>query len=321
MVVNLNLELYKKMYLIRCAERAIIENYSSDEMKTPMHMSMGEEAIAAGVCQALSTRDQVFGTYRSHALYLAKVGETDKFFAEMYGRANGVVGGKGGSMHLSLPEKGFVATSAVVASTIPVALGAAFANKYKHNKKIVVSFFGDGAPDEGVFWECINFAGLQKLPILFVCEDNDLAVHTKKQLRISYHSITEIVAKFNFESLESNSTDAEKIYALTKRILSSMKKMDKPGFLHLSYYRYLEHVGVNKDFDAGYRSIHEFKKWFKKDPLKILREKLLDGGVKEKEIIKLEKSIEIQISKSINLARKSPFPKIQEIYKNVFYEN
>src|SRR3989344_7692262 len=128
---KLNIELYKKIYRIRCAEKAIIRYYGEDEMKTPMHMSMGEEAITAGVAAALGKKHQAFGYYRSHALYLSITGETDKFFAEMYGKATGVVRGKGGSMHLSAPEFGLLATSAVVASTIPVAAGVAFANKFQ----------------------------------------------------------------------------------------------------------------------------------------------------------------------------------------------
>jgi len=154
--LNFHLELYKKMCLIRKAEEAIIKNYPSDEMKTPMHMSMGEEAIVVGVCQSLGPKSQTFGTYRSHALYLATSQDTDGFFAEMYGKKTGVVKGKGGSMHLSYPEKGLMATSAVVASTIPAAVGSAYANKYLKNGKIVGIFFGDGAVDEGVFWESLN---------------------------------------------------------------------------------------------------------------------------------------------------------------------
>ena len=155
---ELNLELYKKVYLIRSVEDAICKNYIDDHMKTPMHMSMGGEAIASGICHALSPQDQVLGSYRSHALYLAKVGETEEFFAEMYGKKTGMVQGKGGSMHLIAPDEGLISTSAIVGTGIPVGVGAAFANKTHKNGKITVVFFGDGAIDEGVFWESVNAA-------------------------------------------------------------------------------------------------------------------------------------------------------------------
>ena len=191
----LNVRLYEKMYLIRKAEEAIQEYYPEDDMKTPMHMSMGEEAIVAGVCEALDPEDQVLGTYRSHALYLAKTSETNRFFAEMYGKATGVARGKAGSMHLSSFEHGLLCSSAIVASSIPVALGVAFANKYKNRNKKVVVFFGDGAVDEGSFWESVNFAGLKKLPLLFVCEDNGLAVHTRREDRQGYSSINKVISQ------------------------------------------------------------------------------------------------------------------------------
>jgi len=317
---KLNSELYKKLYLIRKAETEIREHYFENEMKTPMHMSMGEEAIVVGVCQALGRNSQVFGTYRSHALYLVKTGETDKFFAEMYGKITGGAMGKAGSMHLSAPEEGVMGTSAIVGSIIPVAVGAAFANKKKNNGKVVAVFFGDGAVDEGNFWESLNVACLMKIPILFVCEDNGFAVHTPGSKRHGYKSIAEIVSKFNCNVLEENTTDAEIIYQLTQKAIKLIETTQMPCFLYLKYYRYLEHVGVNEDFDAGYRSRKEFEKWYKKDPIDLQRKKLLELGVKEKEIRKLEEEISNQVKNSIALAKKAPLVKVSEVYKDVFYE-
>jgi len=317
---ELNIEFYKKLYLIRKSERAIQEYYFEDEMKTPMHMSMGEEAIVVGVCQALRDKDQVLGTYRSHALYLAKTGETDKFFAEMYGKNTGIAKGKAGSMHLSAPKMGFMGASAIVASIIPVAVGVAFANKIMKNDKITAVFFGDGAIDEGDFWESLNAACLWKIPILFICEDNDLAIHSSASERHGYRSITEIVSKFNCNVLEGESTDAEIIYQLTEKAITLMKKNKKPCFLHFRYYRYLEHVGVDEDFSANYRSRKEFEKWYKKDPVLLQRKKILKLGVKEITIEKIKSRIDDKIKKSIELAKAAPFSKISELYQDVFYE-
>ena len=317
-MLRLNLDLYRKLYLIRRAEEKIREHYMEDEMKTPMHMSMGEEAIAVGVCHALKAEDQVFGTYRSHGIYLAKTQKIDDFFAEMYGKDTALLKGKGGSMHMCAPESGFMGTSAIMASIIPVAVGAAFANKQQGNDKLVAVFFGDGATDEGAFWESLNVACLMKLPVLFVCEDNGLAVHTATSERQGYASITDIVSKFNCNVLKENTTDAEVIYKLTRQAIKLIKTAQIPCFMHLRYYRYLEHVGINEDFDAGYRTREQFEKWYKKDPVNLQRKKLLQQDIKEEEIIKFEREIDNQIENSLRLAKEAPFAEVSELYKGVF---
>ncbi len=315
---EINLALYKKVYLIRKAEEKIREHYYEDEMKTPMHMSMGEEAIAVGVCHALKAEDQIFGTYRSHAIYLAKTGDTDNFFAEMYGKGTSLQKGKGGSMHLCAPESGFMGTSAIVGSIIPVAVGAAFANKRNGNGKVVAVFFGDGATDEGDFWESLNVACLMKLPLLFVCEDNGLAVHTPTSKRHGYTSITDIVSEFNCNVFKENTTDVEAIYELTGKAIKLTEETQRPSFLHLKYYRYLEHVGVSEDFDAGYRSRDEFEEWYKVDPVNLQRKKLLESGYNKADIQKIERDIDVQIEKSIKLAQRALFSDINELHKEIY---
>lgn len=317
---ELNLELYKKLYLIRQAEETIIENYNDDEMRTPMHMSMGEEAIAVGICQALRAEDQIFGSYRSRAFYLAKTGETNKFFAEIYGKVTGGAKGKAGAMHMAAPDLGFMETSAIVGSIIPVAVGAAFANKRNKNGKLVVVFFGDGAIDEGSFWEGLNVACLMKLPILFVCEDNGIAAYTPTFKRHGYKSIAEIVSKFNCNVFQEETTDVELIYKLSCRATKLIKTTQRPSFLYLKYYRYLEHVGVNEDFDDSGRSRKEFKEWYKKDPVNFQRKKLLESGIEEKKLQSIEKEIDSQVKNSLKLAQKAPFAKISEVYQDVFYK-
>ncbi len=316
----LSVSFYQKLYLIRRVEERIRDLYGEDEMKTPMHMSRGGEAIAAGVLEAVGSKSQVFGTYRSHALYLAKTQETDKFFAEMYGKATGVAKGKGGSMHIAFPEAGFMMTSAVVGTTIPVAVGAALANAYKKNGKLVVSFFGDGALNEGVFWESLNFACVKKLPVLFVCEDNDFAIHSRVQHRAGHKPIAEVVSTFYCHTGESATTDVHEIYEKTKDMIEKMRVSGMPGFLHFKYYRYLEHVGVNEDFEAGYRSRKEMLPWLERDPVTLQRKRLLKIGLKEKEIADAERSINQQIEKSIEKAKKAPFPAKSEYKTDVYAE-
>ena len=312
------IELYKTLYLIRRSEELIIERYREDDMKTPMHMSMGEEAIVGGVVAALQKRDQAFGTYRSHALYLAKTKDTDGFFAELYGKASGSAHGKAGSMHLANPSKNVMLTSAIVGTTIPVAVGAALANKNLNNQKLVVVFFGDGATDEGVFWESLNFACLKKLPILFVCENNTLAIHSHIKQRQGYKSIDRIVSQFNCQTAATDLTDVFEIYKLTREILKKMKQTDQPGFLHSRYYRFLEHVGIEEDFHHGYRSKQEFQKWKKKDPIQVARNHVLKGLVTIEEIEAAEISIDRKLLSSISKAKKAPFPEEAELFADIY---
>ncbi len=317
---KLIINLYKKAYLIRTAELLIVKHYDNNEMKTPMHMSMGEEGICAGICSALGKNSHTFGTYRSHGLYLALTEETDKFFAEMYGKATGVLKGKGGSMHLLSPENGLFGISAVVGSTVPLAVGAAFANVYLKKKQIATVFFGDGAVDEGVFWESLNIACSKNLPVLFVCEDNGYAVHTPTSARRGYKNLINIVKQYKISVFESESTDAEQINKLTLQAINSIKKKHQPAFIQLKYYRYLEHVGVHEDFSADYRSEKDFLKWQKKDPVKLLRNKLKDLKIKEVDIINLENKIINQVEESFQKAKDAPFPDPSELLRNTFHE-
>jgi pyruvate dehydrogenase E1 component alpha subunit len=314
---NLNLALYKTMYLIRKSEITIQQIYPDDEMKTPMHMSMGEEAIVSGVVEALEPSDQVLGTYRSHALYLSKTKDPHRFFAEMFGKDTGCARGKAGSMHLSAIEKGLLCCSAIVASSIPVAMGAAFANKYQNNGRTVAVFFGDGAMDEGVFWETVNFAGLHRLPVLFVCEDNGFAVHTPRHQRQSYQSDADLFGAFGIQTFEEKTTDPQIVYHTTQRALAHLRENKRPCFLRLHYYRYLEHVGINEDFNAGYRTRDEFTQWLRNDPVQLQRDKLLALGVPLKELETLEKEINRQVSHSIRFSKDSCYPEPHELYEGV----
>lgn len=314
----LSLELYKKLYLIRRAEEAIIKYYPENDMKTPMHMSMGEEAIAVGVCHVLNNDDQVFSSYRSHAAFLAKTQDINEFFAEIYARDIALLKGKGGSMHLCDPDSNFMGASAIVGSHIPVAVGTAFANKYQKNKKVAIVFFGDGAVDEGVFWESLNVACLMKLPVIFVCVDNGFAVHTPASARRGYNSLVDIISKYNCEVFKCDSTDVEEIYNLTVKAVKTVREKSTPCFLELKCYRYFEHVGILEDFDAGYRSKDEFLKWYSLDPIKLQREKLIKQKVDVKDIENIEREIDRTIEKSILLVKNAELSSPSELYNGVF---
>ena len=221
-------------------------------------------------------------------------------------------------MHLSAPEHGFMGASAIVGTTIPLAVGSAFAGRMIGNKKIAAVFFGDGAIDEGVFWESLNLACVMRLPVIFICEDNSLAVHSFDHARHGYRSIAKIVAGFDCRVMTSQSTDVERIHEITQQAIAHATKKQMPVFLHLKYYRYLEHVGVNEDFDAGYRSRKEFEVWKRKDPVALQRKKLLALGMSERAVKKLEHTILTHIEHSIVKAQKAPFPKPSDLMKHIF---
>jgi pyruvate dehydrogenase E1 component alpha subunit len=330
--LSLNKDLFKKVYRIRRAEKAIQAYYLEDDMKTPMHMSMGEEAITAGVCAALDRRDQAFGYYRSHALYISKTNETDAFFAEMYGKVTGVVRGRGGSMHLASPDHGLLGVSAIVASTIAPAVGAAFANKMKKNGRVAAVFFGDGAAEEGVFWESLNAACLMKLPVIFVCEDNGLAVDITTKERQGFKSISAVAKTCRCRVIESKTTDPETIHRLTRDAIQHIEKTGQPVFMHLQYYRYLQHIGIYDDFSgdaskkggferAAYRSKAEFNRWLKRDPLALQRAKLLKLGVTERAVQAMEKTIDAEVESSVTMAKQAPFPPAAELHQHVFSDS
>lgn len=316
MPLNLGLDLYQKLYLVRQVTEAIRREYPNDQIKTPVHLSMGEEAIAVGICHAIGKQGKFLGTYRNHGLYLSLTSETDKFFAELYGKQTGACGGKAGSMHLTAPEAGLIMTSAVVGTTIPAALGTAFA-EMQGDGKITVVFFGDGALDEGVFWESFNAACLWKLPIIFVCEDNDLAPHTTIKERQGYLSICEVLSQYHCIVFKDKTTDVESIYRLASESSRLSRHHNSPVFLHLRYYRYLEHVGINEDFNCGYRTRTEFEEWHKVDPINLQRDRLIKMGLGEA-VASIEIKIQEQIEQSILLAKNAPFPEKADLFKGVW---
>jgi pyruvate dehydrogenase E1 component alpha subunit len=259
-------------------------------------------------------------SYRSHAAFLARTHNSDLFFAELFGKTGGTASGKSGSMHLTSPRNGFLGASGIVGSFIPVAIGAAFAN---HRRKIgspVAVFFGDGALDEGVFWESLNVACLMRIPVLLVCEDNGLAVHTGTKSRRGFSSVTGVVQNFECMVTESDTTDVEEIYTLARDMVGRMEKDPRPVFMNLKCYRYLEHVGIGTDFDEGYRSKDEYEKWHMRDPLHLQRTRLHGLGYSEAELRKEEDVIATRLMKSMERARSGAFPGPDQLYRGVYRE-
>jgi TPP-dependent pyruvate/acetoin dehydrogenase alpha subunit len=317
LTINKRLEMYRQLYLIRQAEQYIIDHYNEDEMKTPMHMSRGQEAIPVGVLAALGDRAQVFSSYRTHAAYIARTDDVEGFFAELYGKETGPNQGRAGSMHISNYDAGYVLASGVVATQIPIAVGAAFANKRLGNGQIAVVFFGDGATNEGVFWESLNAACLYRLPVLFVYEDNGLAVHTRRTVRDGHRGMGSVVSEYNCLSTTAlDQTYAESIYLAVVSLVRAMEEESCLGFLHCKCYRYLEHVGINEDYEEGYRDRAELELWREADPVQTLRAQLM--GAYEAQAIEIEAQVDARIREATEAAQAADFVDAGTVTEGVY---
>ncbi|PZC47218.1 MAG: 2-oxoisovalerate dehydrogenase E1 component [Chloroflexi bacterium] len=300
--------LYKSIYRIRTIEEKIALIYPTDQIKSPVHLSIGQEAVTVGACAALVETDIVFGTYRGHSLYLAKGGDLKGMMAELYGKSTGVAGGKGGSMHLIDTSRGVMGMSAVVATTIPQAAGYAYAFKLRKQKNIVVSFFGDGATEEGVFHETLNFAALKKLPMIFVCENNQYAVLSHQSERQSSSNITERASVYGMHSEKIDQNDAQAIYEKINWARNQIvEKGEGPIFFECMTERYREHVGPNERDDIKTRSAEI------NDPLEQLS-KLVSYDFKEG----VSKEVDLELNEAIDFADKSSFPSNDTLYQDVY---
>ncbi len=306
-----NDELYRRLFrmalLIRLVEERVIALYPSDRIQSPVHLSVGQEAVAVGVCDALRPDDLVFATYRSHGFYIAKGGRLDEMFAELYGRLGGVSKGKAGSMHLSAPEAGLMGSSAVVASTIPHAVGAALSFKRRGETRVAVAVFGDGATEEGVYHESLNFAALMKVPVLFTCEDNGLAVHSHRPVRQSYNLVKH-AATYGIPSRRvEEGWDMIAVRDATAAAMERVRSGEGPFVLEFATSRYMEHVGIGEDFHFGYRSKADTDAWKKRDPL-----------ITDVDLVKaLTPEIEREIEDAVAFAERSPHPDRHELLTDV----
>jgi len=289
--------------------------YPTDKVKSPVHLSIGQEGIAVGVCEALRPDDIVFGTYRGHAVYLAKGGDLNQMVAELYGKDTGNARGKGGSMHLVDVPHGVMGTSAVVGTTIPHAVGYAYALRLQKRDQIVVSFFGDGATEEGVWAESMNFAALKKLPVLFICENNFYAVHSHVSARQATDDICARARAFGVPA-ERIDDDVVALYETVARVTAEMRRTGEgPYMIEVRAYRWKEHVGPNEDYQYGYRSNEEWAPWKQNDQVARLAA-LLDGAVRGR----IEAEVEASIAAAFAYAEESPFPDGAELYTDVFVE-
>lgn len=315
-----HIRLYRTMLLIRRFEEMIVEVYPVQDMQTPVHLYIGQEAIASGVCANLTAKDTIFSNHRNHGHCLAKGADPKRLYAEFYGRSTGCSRGKGGSMHPAVPELGIPGTSAIVGGGIPLAVGVALASKMKGEDRVSVAFFGDGAADEGVFHESMNFASLKKLPVVFVCENNLYATNSPISARQPHEDIARRAEGYDMPGIALSGSDVTGICHAAKSAVDRARRDRGPTLIECKTYRWKGHVGPECDVEKGCRPLEELQGWMDKCPLEIYRKFLIEQQVMTaEEHDGFLKEIDQRLSAALEFAKNSPFPDQNELLTDVFF--
>ena len=315
------LEMLRKMILIRKAEEKIAENIENGKIKCPCHLAVGQEAIGVAVGLAMRNSDRAFGAHRSHSHYLALNEDTYSLFAEVLGKFSGCSHGMGGSMHIIDKENGFLGSVPIVGATIPIATGAGLAAKFDKRGDIAISYFGDGACEEGVLHESLNMASIMKLPVLFVCENNLFSSHLHINLRQPSNSTARFADAHKVENMVIDGNDVVDMYKKLLKIISEMRVESKPFFMEAFTYRWRGHVGHREDIDVGVQRKDDLSQWKKRDPIKRLLNSLIDAKIITKmDFENLSQQIQDKINNDWNTAENSDYPD-QEFLLQTVYSN
>jgi len=309
-------QLYRDMLRIRRVEETIAARYREQRMRCPTHLSIGQEAVAVGVCAALRRDDWAVSTHRAHAHYLAKGGDLHAMIAEIHGKATGCCRGKGGSMHLVDMSAGFLGSTAIVGNSIPLGVGAALGAQLRGEDRIGVVFMGDAALEEGAFHEAANFAVLRKLAVLFVCENNLYSVYSPLSVRQPEgRPLHAFAAGYGMSVAEGFGNDVRGVFASTRDAVAELREGRGPVFLEFSTYRWREHCGPNYDNDIGYRGEAEFMAWQAREPLAEARRA---GGFTEAQCLDWDRGVQTEIDAVFARALADPFPDAHEMATQVY---
>jgi acetoin:2,6-dichlorophenolindophenol oxidoreductase subunit alpha len=309
----------RSMMKIRIFEERVAEIAKNEEIQCPVHLYVGQEAIASSVCANLTDSDYVYSTHRSHGHYLAKGGDVNKIMAEIYCRETGCSRGRGGSMHVIDRKVGFMLSSPIVGGSIPIAVGSALAAKMKGKGQVSVTFFGDGATDEGVFYESLNFAIVNKLPILFVCENNGFSTHLPDFVRQSNTCVIDRINGFKINTARVDGNNPFDVYNTSKLMIERARQDLGPSLIECTTYRWLSHVGYWQDLDVGYRKKVDVEHWMKRDPIDFLSRELIRNEVfTEGDFTRMKKELQLLVDNAVDFAKNSPSPHPSTINEGLF---
>jgi len=311
--------IYAQLLRIRRIEEAIAEKYSEWEMRCPVHLSIGQEAIPVGISIHLTKKDHVYSNHRSHGHYFAKGGSLKKMIAELYGKETGCCGGRGGSMHLIDLEVGFMGSTPIVGGTVPLAVGDAWSAKLKGDKRVSVIYFGDGCFEEGVLHESMNFAVLHKLPVIFICENNGYSVYTQLHERQPSRKIIDIAKAHGMQTHAAEGNDILDIMEVSYNAIKQARSGNGPQFFEFKTYRWLEHCGPDDDDHLNYRPQGELSTWKDRCPIEKLKSHIMSKNVGyDNQFQSIEKKIEVEITEAFEFARNSKAPTIDQLEKYIY---
>ncbi len=320
--INIQKELLYQMKRIRGVEETIASRYTEGKMRCPTHLCTGQEAVAAAAGVILSKDDYAVSTHRAHGHYLAKGGSLKGMLAEIYGKEAGCSKGKGGSMHLIDRSAGFMGSTAIVGGTLPIGVGLGLAIQLNQTHQISCIFFGDGATEEGVFYEAVNFAVLKNLPVLFLCENNFYSVYSPLAVRQPKdRHIYKMVQAIGIPCGQGDGNNPVETYHMISEATQSIRQGNGPQFLELFTYRWREHCGPNFDNDLGYRTEKEYLDWKKRDPIPYLENYLIGQQmINSEEIEQMENEIKTEIEEAFLFAENTPFPGPDEAFTALYSE-
>ena len=318
------INLLTQMLRIRLIEESIASNYAKQKMRTPVHLSIGQEAAAVASGAVLQKTDYAMSTHRGHAHYLAKGGNLNAMIAEIHGKVTGCCRGRGGSMHLIDQSVGFMGSTAIVGNTIPLGVGLGLSIQLSGDDRISCIYIGDGAVEEGVFYESLNFAVLKKLPVLFVCENNLYSVYTPLHKRQPLNRrICEFVRAIGAETdLVEDGYNVLACHDALQKMTDHVRHGNGPGLVEIDTYRYREHCGPNYDNDIGYRNISEYEMWLKKDSIDTFYQTLLQEKIlTQSQFENIKMTIESEIQIAFTLAENAAFPDTSEAISGEYAES
>jgi pyruvate dehydrogenase E1 component alpha subunit len=317
---ELLLALFRGMLRIRRVEEAIEARYHEDQMKTPIHLVIGQEATAVGSCAALRQEDLVYAGHRTHGVYLAKGGDLKAMFSEFFCRKNGCAGSRGGSMHLVDPSVGMAGSSAICGGNVPIAAGMALSARLQRESRVSTCFFGDGAAEEGVVWETLNFAAPKQLPVIFFCENNFFSVFTPIDKRQPPNtSLWRKAESFGVAAELVDGTHVLAVYDAMRRAVERARRGLGPTFLEAHVYRWRGHGGAGDDNHKGYRDPKELELWMRFCPVESYYDWLsqagrIDGEARDA----MEGEIAAEIAEAYAHAESSPEPTAADLATHVY---
>lgn len=312
------LDMHMRMVRIRLFEETAGKLMEDGKIPGALHLYVGQEAVATGVMMHLTNDDQITSTHRGHGHLIAKGGDFDRMFAELYGKATGYCKGKGGSMHISDMELGMLGANGIVGGGAPIAMGAGFSNKFRKTKHVAATFFGDGASNEGSFHESANMAGLYKLPVIFVCENNGYGEYTPQANHQAIVDVADRAAGYGMPGVVVDGMDVFAVYEAAEEAVKRARRGEGPTLLECKTYRYYDHVGV-RGMGLKYRTDEEVEQWQERDPIDRFEAHLLKQKVLTKAKIEaIHKDVQEQVDAAIKFAEDSPYPDISALTEDVY---